>query len=36
MEPLETVAEYLVASDDRESRNDNQTVKIAKISGARN
>ena len=35
MEPLETVAEYLVASDDRESRNDNQTVKIAKISGAR-
>ena len=35
MEPLETVAEYLVASDDRESRNGNQTVKIAKISGAR-
>ena len=35
MEPLETVAEYLVASDDGESRNDNQTVKIAKISGAR-
>ncbi len=35
MEPLETVAEYLVASDDRESRNNNQTVKIAKISGAR-
>ena len=35
MEPLETVAEYLVASDDRESRNDKQTVKIAKISGAR-
>ncbi|MCH2647834.1 MAG: DEAD/DEAH box helicase, partial [Candidatus Poseidoniaceae archaeon] len=35
MEPLETVAEYLVASDDRESRNENQSVKIAKISGAR-
>jgi len=35
MEPLETVAEYLVASDDRESRSENQTVKIAKISGAR-
>jgi ATP-dependent helicase Lhr and Lhr-like helicase len=35
MEPLETVAEYLVASDDRESRKANQTIKIAKISGAR-
>ena len=35
MEPLETVAEYLVASDDRESRDNDQTVKIAKISGAR-
>jgi len=35
MEPLETVAEYLVASDDRESRDNAQTVKIAKISGAR-
>ena len=35
MEPLETVAEYLVASDDRESRKTNQTIKIAKISGAR-
>ena len=35
MEPLETVAEFLVASDDRESRNANQTIKIAKISGAR-
>ena len=35
MEPLETVAEYLVASDDRESRQNNQSVKIAKISGAR-
>ena len=35
MEPLETVAQYLVASDDRESRADTQSVKIAKISGAR-
>jgi ATP-dependent Lhr-like helicase len=35
MEPLETVAEYLVSSDDRESRNGAQEVKIAKISGAR-
>ena len=35
MEPLETVAEYLVASDDRESRGENQGVKIAKISGSR-
>ena len=35
MEPLETVAEYLVASDDRESRDNAQEVKIAKISGAR-
>ena len=35
MEPLETVAEYLVASDDRESRSGGQSVKIAKISGAR-
>ncbi len=35
MEPLETVAEYLVASDDRESRDGAQPVKIAKISGAR-
>ena len=35
MEPLETVAEYLVASDDRETRNSGQPVKIAKISGAR-
>ena len=30
MEPLETVAEYLVASDDRESRGDGQKVHIAK------
>ena len=35
MEPLETVAEYLVASDDRESRTGGQSVMIAKISGAR-
>ena len=35
MEPLETVAEYLVSSDDRESREGRQVVKIAKISGAR-
>ena len=35
MEPLETVAEYLVASDDRETRTGGQSIKIAKISGAR-
>jgi ATP-dependent Lhr-like helicase len=35
MEPLEKVAEYLVASDDRESRDSAQQVKIAKVSGAR-
>jgi ATP-dependent Lhr-like helicase len=35
MEPLETVAEYLVSSDDRESRGDNTKVCIAKISGSR-
>ncbi|MGB0787243.1 MAG: DEAD/DEAH box helicase, partial [Candidatus Poseidoniaceae archaeon] len=35
MEPLETVAEYLVASDDRESRGDGQKVHIAKVSGSR-
>ena len=35
MEPLETVAEYLVSSDDRESRGDNTRVCIAKISGSR-
>ena len=36
MEPLETVAEYLVASDDRESRGDGQKVHIAKVSGSEN
>ena len=35
MEPLDTVAEYLVASDDRESRGDGQKVHIAKVSGSR-
>ena len=35
MEPLETVAEYLVASDDRESRGEGQKVHIAKVSGSR-
>ncbi len=35
MEPLETVAEYLVASDDRESRGEGQKVYIAKVSGSR-
>jgi ATP-dependent Lhr-like helicase len=35
MEPLETVAEYLVASDDRESRGEGQKVCIARISGSR-
>ncbi|MGB2507490.1 MAG: helicase-related protein, partial [Candidatus Poseidoniaceae archaeon] len=35
MEPLDTVAEYLVASDDRESRGENQRVMVAKISGSR-
>ncbi len=35
MEPLETVAEYLVASDDDESRGGEVDVCIAKVSGAR-
>jgi ATP-dependent Lhr-like helicase len=35
MEPLENVAQYLVASDDRESRGDELSVFIAKISGSR-
>ena len=35
MEPLETVAKFLVASDDKESRGEAQSVKIAKISGSR-
>ena len=35
MEPLEKVAEYLVASDNRETRNQNSKVSIAKVSGSR-
>ena len=35
MEPLETVAEYLVSSDDREARGQPTEVAIAKISGSR-
>ena len=35
MEPLETVAEYLVSSDDREARGQPTSVSIAKISGSR-
>ncbi|MEC8266483.1 MAG: DEAD/DEAH box helicase, partial [Candidatus Thermoplasmatota archaeon] len=35
MEPLDTVAEYLVASDDRESRGEDQRIMVAKISGSR-
>ena len=35
MEPLEKVAEYLVASDDQESRNSASSVSIAKVSGSR-
>ncbi len=35
MEPLETVAEYLVSSDDREARGQMTKVSIAKISGSR-
>ena len=35
MEPLETVAEYLVSSDDREARGKPTSVSIAKISGSR-
>ena len=35
MEPLETVAEYLVSSDDREARGHPTKVSIAKISGSR-
>ncbi|MBT5281066.1 MAG: DEAD/DEAH box helicase, partial [Euryarchaeota archaeon] len=35
MEPLETVAEYLVSSDDREARGQVTKVSIAKISGSR-
>ena len=35
MEPLETVAEYLVSSDDREARGQPTEVSIAKISGSR-
>ena len=35
MEPLESVAEYLVASDSRESDLEPQSVSIAKISGSR-
>ena len=35
MEPLEKVAEYLVSSDDRESRGDESHVCIAKVSGSR-
>ena len=35
MEPLEKVAEYLVASDDQESRNSSSSVSIAKVSGSR-
>ena len=36
MEPLETVAEYLVSSDDREARGQPTSVSIAKISGLEN
>ena len=35
MEPLEDVAEFLVASDSRESESGSQRVSIAKISGSR-
>ena len=35
MEPLETVAEYLVSSDDSEARGRSSEVSIAKISGSR-
>ena len=35
MEPLEKVAEYLVASDDQETRANNSKVSIAKVSGSR-
>ena len=35
MEPLESVAEYLVASDPRETDSESQSVSIAKISGSR-
>ena len=35
MEPLENVAQYLVASDDRETRGRGQRVYIAKVSGSR-
>ena len=35
MEPLETVAEFLVASDDQESRSAATKVCIAKVSGSR-
>ena len=35
MEPLDAVAEFLVASDSRESDIDPQKVAIAKISGDR-
>ena len=35
MEPLENVAQYLVASDDRETRGQSLNVCIAKISGSR-
>ena len=35
MEPLENVAQYLVASDDRETRGQSLSVCIAKVSGSR-
>jgi len=35
MEPLENVAQYLVSSDDRETRGESLNVCIAKISGSR-
>tara|TARA_B100000900_G_C20602288_1_gene726162 strand:+ start:1468 stop:6753 length:5286 start_codon:yes stop_codon:yes gene_type:complete len=35
MEPLEKVAEYLVASDDQETRDNSSKVSIAKVSGSR-
>ena len=35
MEPLEAVAEFLVASDTRESDSEPQSVSIAKVSGSR-
>ena len=35
MEPLEKVAEYLVASDDQETRNNSSKISIAKVSGSR-